>query len=591
MDSKGPHSTGEGHWLSGTGVRTLSSAGASGGGGATSTGLTVTVKSCATEAVSWRVSHGFRCIGRSAPEGSWPSSLQKFELPSVILEIVIRASWGELTPAVIVRPVPSLPPRLAELAGLRATRYAEDEDRFPQPSDLPEVQALSEYGFRPLAEAPTFRGLPAIWPVEHRCWVPDRLPRVFFRYCAGSRGEVAPWGQQDRVEHYDDYDRDAAECGVPPPPRYRLWLVRTPWPSIGVSAVLDLLRQVAGPQGGGRELTQTASEVLYLTEDEAWRRWSGLAADAARAWRELGRDGEDVAELCLRGLGPQQMSVLSGALTEVEALAWAEAVGASGDAAVVRITAWLAHGLPTPPPSDPRRVLATIEPEKAAAWLTEGLTLNDIGRLSSLSLQRAKQWRDAGFDSPAVESLLGADPTLSPTEADAFVGQDIPPEQRRRWVHNGFSAAEARGWMNLDVSSGQARVWRSLGHDPTSAAPLVATHGVLPPSVNVGWVGWAPTRPIGWVGYGSDPADRRYAVADPPGTRGNGADPGQERACSLGLAIGRLESSQPNNSGAARGCGGHLLVRRSRGSAPGPSAVCQIPEVVEPRAEGLSRGK
>lgn len=280
-----------------------------------------------------------------------------------------RASWGELTPAVIARPLPTLPPLLAELAGLRAARQAEEEDRFPQASDLPEVQALSEHGFRPLAEAPNLRGLPAVWPVEHRCWVPDRLPRVLFRHCAGSRGEVAPWGEQDWAEHYDDHERDAAECGLPPPPRGRLWLVRTPWPSIGVSAVLNLLAHVAGPQSGGRELTQAASEVLYWTEDEAWRRWSGLAADTARAWRELNRDGEDVAELCLRGLGPQQMVVLSGALAEAESLAWADAVGASGDAAVGRITAWLAHGLPTPPPSDPRHVLATFEPETASGWL------------------------------------------------------------------------------------------------------------------------------------------------------------------------------------------------------------------------------
>lgn len=105
------------------------------------------------------------------------------------------------------------------------------------------------------------------------------------------------------------------------------------------------------------------------------------------------------------------------------------------------------------------------------------------------------------------------------------------------------SGETAQGWRDLDVLPNEARVWRAAGHDPATAAPLMAE---IPPGrarIPVGNYGWAMTGGV----YVGGPAEHRrpgeppdftdpqvrgalhYSVDDPPGTRGSYADDARRR--------------------------------------------------------------
>ena len=89
--------------------------------------------------------------------------------------------WGLNEPAAPHPDPPDpLPPQLAKLASLAAPHVvAEGEDwENPGPRALPEVAALLAQGWAlPEPDGP-YAFLPAVWPPELRCWLPDRLPRI-----------------------------------------------------------------------------------------------------------------------------------------------------------------------------------------------------------------------------------------------------------------------------------------------------------------------------------------------------------------------------------------------------------------------------
>lgn len=123
--------------------------------------------------------------------------------------------WGRDTPpAVPAADLPPLPPRLAELAALSGPReLAPGEDLpFASPDELPEVRALAQHGWLALDGAPMWSCLPAVWPVEHRCWVPDRLP-PFRKGSDGRRRWVCPW--------FGSFSSIGAGTTVSPPPAQR----------------------------------------------------------------------------------------------------------------------------------------------------------------------------------------------------------------------------------------------------------------------------------------------------------------------------------------------------------------------------------
>lgn len=91
--------------------------------------------------------------------------------------------------------------------------------------ELPEVQALIAQGWRLAPEAPVWSFLPAVWPKEHRTWVPDRALHL----CVVVEGSVARTEQLTRAE-LDELDADAAQlcarAGIASRPPRRIWLLR-----------------------------------------------------------------------------------------------------------------------------------------------------------------------------------------------------------------------------------------------------------------------------------------------------------------------------------------------------------------------------
>jgi hypothetical protein len=429
--------------------------------------------------------------------------------------------WGrDEPPAISPEDLPPLPAELARLAAMAEWDPLPQEGwEPPTATDLPEVQALVARGWQVLDLIPFHAPLPALWPRGHRCWLPDRLPRIGLRYWHSPHlppsrqwRERGPLDEEARAGVWADLCGCCAEAGVPEPPPDRIWLVRSPWPSVGVDVVLDLLMRRAVERGLPIDHTGMAGAARELfTWDEgrllAW--WSGPQADAAAAWRAVGRAGDDVARLVLRRVGPDGLACLTErGLDEESAAQWLDSVSEDPDEDVVGLVLrWLDLGV-----SDPQAVRRArgswLTPESARPWLAAGFTLADAALLSLVPLAEAEAFRAAGFDVEETWLLRGADPQLTADEALAFDAAGIAPQDRVRWVEAGFDAAAARAWTDVGVLANEARVWRAQGLGPADAA---------------GAAGPLPAVDVGWSGFGADRADRNYGVQDPPGTRGRTA--------------------------------------------------------------------
>lgn len=434
--------------------------------------------------------------------------------------------WGsDLRPVRQGAPAP-LPPRLAALADLATegrTLRLEPGERwvFPAASELPEVQQLAVRGWHPAPDAPYWHFLPAVWPGEHRCWLPDRLPRVSV-VSNGTDGVIVPWTEELAEEQYAQTVAEAREAGLPAPPRGRLWLLRSPWPSIGFAVALRVIDSFTQPSGAprpGEDRRRVAAvrQVLSWPEEELWSRWHGASARTAAAWRARGRTGEEVSDLILEELSPELMARLAtptsrggAGLDERQAIAWTRTVYARGNEAVTRVIAWRAHGLPADPPRDDHDVLADMTPADLDAWEAAGFGFAELGAWWPVGLNRAQAWRAAGFTAQETARLLSADPRLTPEEALAFETHNIGRDWWERWVESGFTAPQARAWTDLDIFPGEARVWRSMQLGPEEARRRrEAGSGPLPDGAEAGW-----------FDHGHRRDDRHYGVVDPPGTRG-----------------------------------------------------------------------
>ena len=457
-------------------------------------------------------------------------------------------------PAVAVDDLAPLPPRLAELAALTGSREVargEEHEVRPRAAELPEIQDLVREGWRPLDEVGTWPDLLAqilaVWPAEHRCWVPDRLPRVRIwclmtrqdghHHCVQQGNEEMPERATalfDPAEEESDFAATAARYALPAPPAGRLWLLRSPWPSLAFDVVRYMIERQAleiqrrafenGDDSTAEPVTRAVGEMMSWNEEQLWDRWEGPHAEAAAGWRRVGRVGDEAADVVLAGLRPSDIAALTGdgaggVLTEEQAVAWAHAVGATGDEAVLRIRAWRALGLPADPPEGLGRMDEDMTPDAVAEWLQAGFGFDDVATLSGLPLERALPWREAGFSSDEVHELLRADWTLTPEEASAFTDTGITGKARIRWLEAGFDAGDARAWTDLDVLPNEARVWRSLGKSPADARPhRDVGGGPLPPDIEVGW-----------VSTGGGRGNMSYQVRDPEGTRGRYAHEARAR--------------------------------------------------------------
>lgn len=438
--------------------------------------------------------------------------------------------WGsDDAPLVAPDAVAPLPPRLADLAQLVASGKARElasgqgTGEMPRADELPEVRDLSRAGWVPL-DASGYEVLAlAAWPAAQRGWVADRRPRVVFRLWMDGRREIVP-ASGERADPHHEMRETAAACGLPPPPRGRLWMVRSPWPDLGVGVALRMIWMRLGPEdheSGPPAFLAAAREVLAMDSTQVWEAMPPDMRAAATAWLAHGRTGEDVADLVCRGLHPWHLERLRATgpegvgLSDAEAADWVGIVGSAGvdtDTAVERVALWRELGVPGPDGDRRRSLFLEMDPVEARTWLEAGFDVDELDTWLGVDLATASAWRGAGFEARVARDLLLADSTLSPAEACEFDAAGIDTLVRHRWVAAGFSAAEARAWIDQDVVASEARVWRSLGLGPDDARAQ-RDSGVAGPLPS-GWEG-------GWATIGPDREDVSFGVNDPPGTRGS----------------------------------------------------------------------
>jgi len=139
------------------------------------------------------------------------------------------------------------------------------DDRFApteadDPLELPAVRAARGHGFEPAPEAPLWTFLPAVWPQAARGWTPDTRVRQMMVFCNAEPARAVRWSAADYFEMEADANAFLAECGLPPRPAGRVWLLKPP---PGFASVDDALRR----------LQRSAKEAgLHVMADRAFVR-------------------------------------------------------------------------------------------------------------------------------------------------------------------------------------------------------------------------------------------------------------------------------------------------------------------------------
>jgi hypothetical protein len=117
------------------------------------------------------------------------------------------------------------------------------------PAMVAAAKAARKHGYEPAHEAPLWCFVPAMWPAPARCWVRDT--RVRHSTVSGERGPSGrvPWCTALYAEIESDINRLLAECGIPPRPAGRLWLLRPPPGFDSVGMALDQISAAAEVNG------------------------------------------------------------------------------------------------------------------------------------------------------------------------------------------------------------------------------------------------------------------------------------------------------------------------------------------------------
>ena len=104
-------------------------------------------------------------------------------------------------------------------------------------------------------DAPVWAFLPAVWPAEHRCWVPEptRIVSTWIqdRDQEPRRLPDRPWTAEEHEEHEADTNADLERIGVPPRPANRLWYLRLPKWATDLDDLLGQLGSAAEASGAG----------------------------------------------------------------------------------------------------------------------------------------------------------------------------------------------------------------------------------------------------------------------------------------------------------------------------------------------------
>ena len=442
--------------------------------------------------------------------------------------------WGLADPPAPHEELP-LPARLAQLAALTGpVAVAEDDPLWAWPAapELPEVQALMADGWYPLDAAPLHGLLPTVWPREHRCWVPDRLPRIAHR-TDGITSFLAPSRRHRHAAPDELVQEQAIEAGLPLPPAGRIWLLRSPFPAVVMQVLLRLvwlrslqLGQDGRPFGSPSAMVEAVSELVSWSEDELLSWWTGKEADAPASGPGSVVLPRRSRALVVRGLGPDEVQpLLDDGLTEREIGAWHDVLAGTGRPLVETVRLWRGRGVDLRQTSLLTR-LVWLPEEEIAEWTDAGFEYAAMVQLAAVPLMRAIEWRDAGYEPAQTVALLRADELISPAEAQAFAaaGTGLPVHgavgrvrlRRRPGRRHGPRSMYDRRRRGSGVRRGVA----------DRGAAGSAASGRLPGRWLVPAAGRRPSRPR--------PPGRR-----PPGTRGRVARERREQVESNQLRQGR----------------------------------------------------
>jgi len=243
----------------------------------------------------------------------------------------------------------------------------------PVATDDTGVWALLEAGWERLSAAPLYWLLPAAWPAEHRAWIPVQRPEEI-------EDDLAPY---------------AAQAGLPPRPRGRDWLLRSPWPTVPVPTILAVIfAQIA--YGTTDEISAFYPAALDVL------RWSGDAVLAAYDPPETvdPEPLEDLADWLAAGFDHDAARDLHPVGLD-RAIAWREA-GFSAAETEALLSADL-----------------DLTIEEARAFETAGIAPH-----------RRTKWISYGFDAAAALawSAVGVSPTNARLwRAAGHVPADVPP--------------------------------------------------------------------------------------------------------------------------------------------------------------------
>ncbi|WP_139142591.1 hypothetical protein [Humibacillus sp. DSM 29435] len=122
-----------------------------------------------------------------------------------------------------------------------------------------------------------------------------------------------------------ELNENARRAGLPGAPPGRLWLLRSPWPGLGMSLVLNvfrLLRDVRDVRDDHDAdaapgiAVGAARELLRFDEAGVLSHLSTSQRAAVEGWRHEGRTGEEVAAFAQAGLHPHHAQRLTAPIAE-----------------------------------------------------------------------------------------------------------------------------------------------------------------------------------------------------------------------------------------------------------------------------------